>query len=401
MRRIQIPSAIVIGSGVVSLGVINDLAAEGMTVAHISPKPEDLALRSRWPVEKIVLKPEPDQTDQVLNVLLAKSNEWAGACLVPSIDVMLRIISKNLDILEDNYVTPVPEWKILFPIINKGLLYKTAANAGIPTPKVLYGNGLADATGWAQAAQYPVIVKPSQTPEFFARFHAKVLVANSADELQRHLDAVSRYDLDVMVSEIIPGEQADLKAYRSYTDQSGRVIAEMCSQKIRSQPSEFGVGIVQKTIPMNETMREQGQLLLNALNFRGFASIEFKYDTRDGKYKLIEINPRPAMVQRMFRKAGINFAKLTVDDLRGFPVADKYSYKSNVYCIHNSADLYHLKRFAKRGVAGLREYFAPYFSRHKVFVLPPIRDPVPFFYKMKRMIRARLRNSKVPTNVQE
>lgn len=400
MRSSQKPSAIVIGSGVVSLGVIIDLIADGITVAHISPKHDDLALRSRWSVEKFVLETETDQTDQLLELLQKKSGAWGGACVLPTTDLMLRIVSKNLERITTNYVTPVMKWESLLPIVNKGILYEKASLAGIPTPKILYGENTADAAQWASSVQYPVIIKPSQTPEFFAQFNAKVLEANNAEELNKFLDIVGQHKLDVMVSEVIPGTQNDLKAYRCYLNHDGRVIAEMCSEKIRCHPPEYGVGIVQRTIPMNETLRRQGRTLLSALNYRGFATVEFKRDARDGEYKLMEINARPSMVQRMFRKAGLNFAKLTVDDMMGRPVDGDYSYRPNVYCIHNSADIYHIKRFAKRGLSGLREYFNPYFARRKVFLLPPIHDPGPFLYDMGRVIGGYFRRRVGWANVQ-
>lgn len=400
MRSGQKIDAIVIGSGVVSLGVIIDLAADGIAVAHISPKADDVALRSRWSVEKIVLESGSDQAEQLLELLQNKSGVWGGACLLPTIDPMLRIVSQNLERITKNYVTPVLDWESLLPIVNKSLLYEKASLAGIPTPKILYVEDMANAAQWAGSVQYPVIIKPSQTPEFFAQFNAKVLVARNAEELTNHLDIVGQHELEVMISEIISGTQNDLKAYRCYINHDGQVIAEMCSEKVRSHPPEYGVGIVQRTIPMNEVLRQQGRTLLNALNFRGFATVEFKRDARDGKYKLMEINPRPSMVQRLFRKAGLNFAKLTVDDMMGRPVTGDYSYRPNVYCIHNSADIYHIKRFARRRLSGLREYFSPYFARDKVFLLPPIRDPGPFLYDMKRVLGGHFRRKYVWADVQ-
>lgn len=394
------PAAIVIGSGVVTLGVINDLSADGIAVAHVSPKSSDIALRSRWPMDKVVLDADGDLTQQVLDALHSKSDSWRGACLIPTNDPMLRVISRNLDTVTDSYVTNVVDWKTLYPIINKALLYEVASQAGIPTPKVLYGFDQSEAEDWAGSVQYPVIVKPSQTPEFFSRFNAKVLQVNSREELKRQLAKITEFGLDVMVSEIIPGQQTDIRTYRSYIDRHGQIIAEMCSEKIRSHPPEYGVGIVQRTIPLEDPLCRQGQALLKALNFRGFASTEFKRDARDGQLKLMEINPRPAMVQRLFRKAGINFARLAIDDAMGKPLTGTYTYRPNIQCIHNTADLYHFRHHAKRGLSGLRDYFAPYLSRRKVFLVPPLRDPVPYLYEMRKIIGARLRKFGTPADVQ-
>jgi predicted ATP-grasp superfamily ATP-dependent carboligase len=400
MSRTEPPRAIVIGSGVVSLGVIIDLAIDGVHVIHISPKTDDLALRSRWPQEKFILDSSDDRFDQLFEVLDANSARWKSACLIPTTDPLLRLVSKNLGRIRHNYVTPVIPWSALRGIVNKGLLYATAAASGIPTPQIRYGSALDNVDTWIEDLSFPVIVKPSETPRFFAKFQSKVLYAESAAQLRHHLDAVRRHQLDVMVSEIIPGTQTDLKAYRCYIDQTGTVLAEMCSEKLRSHPPEFGVGIVQRTIPMHETLQKQGRKLLRELDFTGFATVEFKHDARDGSLKLMEINPRPAMVQRLFRKAGINFAKLTVDDLTGREVSPRNQYRAGVYAIHNSADLYHLRRFARQGLPGLRQFFRPYLAARKALLLPPIRDPAPFLYDVRRIIAGRFARNASRTDVQ-
>jgi len=366
-----LPPAIVIGSGVVSLGVINDLTIDGIPVVHVSPKKEDLALRSRWAIEKVVLQPQPDQSRQLLKVLMDPARRWDGACLIPTTDPMIRTISQNLEILRNRFVTPVQPWSRLLPVIDKTKLYGVAEKVGVATPRILLSNNFRHAEEWCDDVGYPVIVKPAQTPEFFQVFGVKVLEAHNKTELSQNLSLVKKHHLDVMVSEIIPGDVLDLKSYRSYT--------------------EYGVGLVQQTIPVIDSLQENAERLLEALGFRGFSNMEFKHDSRDKTYKLIEINPRPVLAQRLFRKAGINFAKLTYLDAMGIPLADNYAYKNDVISINNTADLYHIRRYAKRGFSGLRQFIAPYFAPQKVFLVPPLRDPAPYFYELKRMIAGKLR----------
>jgi len=390
MSRSMLPPAIVIGPGVVTLGVINDLAAEGVPIVHISNKKSDLALRSRWPVEKIVLDPDSDQSEQLVDQLLARSPDWDGACLLPTTDPMVRIVSHNIDKLTTRFVTPVLPWETLRSTVNKARLYEVAAAAGIPAPRILQSAEFDRAASWSCEVGFPVIIKPTETPQFFKVFHAKALEAHNEGELMRHLDAVRQHGLEVMVSEIIPGGTTNLKAYRTYIDLNGHIIAEMCSEKVRGHPPVYGVGIVQRTIPLVDDLRAYGRRLMEALNYTGYATIEFKLDSRDSTYKLMEINPRPAMVQRMFTAAGLNFAYLTYLDTLGLPLDKNYDYTAGVYCIHNSLDLYYLRRYARQGLAGLKEYLSPYFASRKAYLLPPVRDPKPFFYELKRMIRTKI-----------
>ena len=180
-----------------------------------------------------------------------------------------------------------------------------------------------------------------------------------------------------MVSEIIPGPPTALKSYRSYVNDKGRTVAELCSEKIRCHPPKYGVGVVHRTIPMNAELADLGRRLLAELEFTGFSAMEFKQDARDGRFKLMEINPRPPQITRLFRAAGLNFVYLSYLDSLGQPLKDEYSYESGVYGIHNTMDLYHLRDHAKQGLSGLKRYLRPYLASRKVFLVPFFEDPAP------------------------
>jgi len=384
-------SVIVLGTGVVSLGVIRDLVDDGVKVTHISSKPDDIALRSRLPSERVLLRENQQSTDELLQVLLDPARDWDGACLIPTIDPMVVFVSKNLARLKTRFTTPVIEWAKLQRVVDKGMLYAAADAAGIPVPRVHLVTTLEDACEWAHTAVFPVIVKPRQTPEFFKIFRVKVLEAHDEFELRAKLRPVVEHGLEVMVSEVIPGDVGALYSYRAYVDRHGEIAADMCSQKVRTHPTEYGVGRIHRTVPMPPSVREQGCRLLKSLDFRGFASVEFKRDARDGQLKLMEINARPALSQRLFRAAGINFAHLTVMDLNNHPLPKDPQYEPDVYVIHNTDELYYLRSYLRRGWSGIREFIAPYRQRRKVFMIPLWRDPKPLLYQLGRMTRKSLR----------
>ena len=51
---------------------------------------------------------------------------------------------------------------------------------------------------------------------------------------------------------------------------------------------------------------ELSRRFLTALEYVGLASVEFKYDARDGTYKLIEVNPRTARANQLAIAAGVD-----------------------------------------------------------------------------------------------
>ena len=125
--------------------------------------------------------------------------------------------------------------------------------------------------------------------------------------------------------------------------------------------------------------------------FSGFSAMEFKLDDRDGSYKLLEINPRPPQITRLFRAAGLNFVYLSYLDSLQQPLPATSGYETGVYGIHNAFDLYYLRPHAAEGLPGLKRYFAPYLARRKTFLIPVFGDPGPFSAILGGMVRTKLR----------
>jgi hypothetical protein len=71
----------------------------------------------------------------------------------------------------------------------------------------------------------------------------------------------------------------------------GKMISYYGHERIRTYPLTGGVTLYSK-ICFNEKLKEIGRRLLEKLNWSGFAMIEFLYDSKDDKFKIIELNPR-------------------------------------------------------------------------------------------------------------
>jgi len=71
----------------------------------------------------------------------------------------------------------------------------------------------------------------------------------------------------------------------------GSVVGFYAHERVRTYPEEGGVTVLSKCINDPE-LKEVGCKLLGSLNWNGFAMIECIRDNRDGKLKVIEVNPR-------------------------------------------------------------------------------------------------------------
>jgi len=64
---------------------------------------------------------------------------------------------------------------------------------------------------------------------------------------------------------------------------------------------------------------DAGLSLLRALSFHGISQVEFKHDPRDGRYKLMEVNPRLWQWHGLATATGVDLTRIAYLDLIGNP----------------------------------------------------------------------------------
>ena len=69
------------------------------------------------------------------------------------------------------------------------------------------------------------------------------------------------------------------------------MLGTFCGRKLRQTPPVVGTCRVGEAFWVDEIV-EAAFRLLRAISFHGVSQVEFKRDQRDGRFKLMEINPR-------------------------------------------------------------------------------------------------------------
>jgi len=381
--------AIVLGCRDIGLGVIRALAAKDISVMAIPDGIYDFAHFSRFSATK-TKKISPDEEGaKLLDLLCNLDKDWDKALLLPTNDISAIFISRNRTILASRFIPAVQEWDTISRIINKGLLYQEAQQAGVPLPRVFSPDSVESLMQEKDELTYPCILKPHETHRFFPVFQKKSLVVRNPRELIEKFTLVRNNNLSVMVSEIIPGTDDHLYNYLSYIDCNGLVLAEVSMQKMRQHPPGFGMARVSRTVPMNQEIKRLALKLLKRFSYRGFSSVEFKFDERDNTFKLMEINVRSELQERLFLAAGINFPYITYLDLVEGTKRVLENYQTGVYWIDLIRDLHAFIKWRKRENWTYSDYLTPYLRR-KVFCTPFFDDPVPFAAKILILIRQKL-----------
>ena len=114
-----------------------------------------------------------------------------------------------------------------------------------------------------------------------------------------------------------------------FRKRGGKIAASTVIKIMRYFPLKGGTSCYSETVE-HPFLLEQCERCLDKLNWHGFADFDVLKDKRTGELKIIEINPRvPSSLQASFA-AGVNFAKIFVDEYlgAGAEVFDMKKYKT-------------------------------------------------------------------------
>lgn len=79
------------------------------------------------------------------------------------------------------------------------------------------------------------------------------------------------------------------------------------------------------------------------INWRGYADIDLIEDTRDGKIKIMEINPRITGSVKICFESGVNFSKMIIDDFLENEVQPQFDVKHRYMRFMHTDVLWFLK----------------------------------------------------------
>jgi predicted ATP-grasp superfamily ATP-dependent carboligase len=142
--------------------------------------------------------------------------------------------------------------------------------------------------------------------------------ADHISELLDHFTKACRFMTPnrLMVQELIPGGGESQYSYSGLFIE-GQPIAAVVARRARQYPSDFG-----RFSTFVETIEEPALQIpafkiLNSIDFTGLVEVEFKRDARDGRYKLLDMNPRIWGWHSLCTSAGVDFSYLLWKMVRG------------------------------------------------------------------------------------
>jgi predicted ATP-grasp superfamily ATP-dependent carboligase len=266
-----------------TLGVVRHLGRSGARVSVVATSKDSLACRSRHCSE--VIPAESGSPDHLVEASLRVVKSRSFDVVIPISYAMTLAMARRREEFLPHTALELAEVNRIECAADKRQMAHLAEHIGVPVPKTILASELAN---HGHGLLYPVVVKPAcETPG-----RPPVRYANSREELADILAAdrsnrVNGSAPDLLLQEFIPGFGCGFFA----TYQRGICRRVFMHKRIREYPATGGVSTCAESF-YDKALEIAGRQMLDALNWHGVAMVEFRRDLRDGRYKLIEVNPK-------------------------------------------------------------------------------------------------------------
>lgn len=314
-------------------------------------------------------------------------------------DEWLCLVGENEQQLKGIAYIPQSPWNEMSQLFNKKYLYRIADKYHIPYPKTIEIDDLSELNNALTNIQVPFIIKPQDTNDQNQIVNSGIEAYHRTQRFDDIKDALSwasnlannGVNFPVLIQEFIPGDATQLYTLTSYSNNNGELLSGSIGHKLRQFPPSAG-RITSGVLKHNDELMEYGSTFLKAVNYHGLANTEFKYDIRDGKYKLMEINTRLGAWNYSALYSGVNLIEVAVCDTLGIEYnSPKYSTKYDGHIWYNllldlgCAIFLNGKVESKRKMT-IREWRHS-FNNKKFEAIWDIKDPAPFIYYVCHMVR--------------
>ena len=327
----------------------------------------DFAQHSRYVAESVECPHPGKEEEKFVEFLLARKSKWAGALIVETNDDTAMALSRHKATLQTYYQLVTPSWDVIRKLIFKQEMYDLAEQCDVPFPRSFFLKELGDLKEIEATIKYPCILKPIQGHLFFQQFRLKNFTIPDREALQSKFHLCQQAGHPVIAQEIIPGADSNIHQCMMYVNRDGKTTAAFFAQKMRQNPPAFGVArvsISEEAIPELKSMTE---VMLHRIGFTGIVHSEFKRDSRDQSFKLIEVNPRIARSNWLASYCGVNFPEIAYRDLCETDCVDLPAYRKGVYWIELTQDVANSIWHHRQEKIQFTEYFRPYLSDEKTF----------------------------------
>jgi len=311
--------AVLLGLSYGALGAARSLGRLGVPVHAVTGRRVVPAARSRYVRGVVRLELRPD----TLGELQALGHRLGRPVLIPTEDHSALFVADHADALHEAFVFPEQPPGVARAVSDKRSLFEVCSRLGVPTPATSFPQSRSDVLAFLADAVFPVVVKGIDGSRLERRTGVKTaVVVNDSLELLAAYDRLEDPEVpNLLLQEFIPGGIDASWMFNGYFGDGSECLFGLTARKLRMYPPTGGVTTLGVCVP-NGAVAEAACGLMKELGYRGILDCGWRFDARDGRYKVFDVNPRVGATFRLFVDSnGCDVVRALYRDLAGEPVA--------------------------------------------------------------------------------
>lgn len=281
---------------------------------------------------------EPNLEDDAVFVRtltdFAKAHTGKTLVLVSCGDNYTGLMARARAALEPYYKFACPTPELVAELDTKEFFYKACERHGLSYPRT-FGCTNENYKTVELPFPFPCIIKASNSVAYWnCKFphKKKVFVAYNKEEFDAITAAIysSSYQDNLVLQEYIPGDDNCMRVLNCYSGLDHKVKLMALGRPLLEEQTPEGIGNYAAIMNVrDDELMEKMKAFLEDVGWEGFSNFDMKYDARDGKYKLFEMNPRQGRSSFFVTASGYNLAKWLVEDVvehkeQGLTIADAH-----------------------------------------------------------------------------
>ncbi|UJF15278.1 carboxylate--amine ligase [Jeotgalibaca sp. MA1X17-3] len=243
--------------------------------------------------------------------------------LIPCGDSYAELVSKYQKTLSQWFSFPAIDHDLLLKLSDKVSFYNICEEYGLPYPTTyIVDKEMYDQKTYLNPLpfDFPIAIKPTDSVEYLnIHFEGKkkAYIIEGKAEYDLVVDRIyqSGYTKELIIQEFVAGDDSNMRVLNAYVDSNHQVRMMFLGQPLLEDPFPASIGNYVAILPDDhDEIYQNLKRFLEDIQYTGFANIDMKYDPKDGRFKLFEINLRQGRSSFFVTLNGINLAKLIIDE---------------------------------------------------------------------------------------
>jgi D-aspartate ligase len=320
------------------LGAIRSLGRCGVDVYAITEDRYTPAAVSRYLRGHIVwpTSGREEPAHLVEGLLQAGRRIGRPAVLVPTDEEAAVLVAEHADSLQDQFVFPTPrDPRLVRLLASKQGVHEICRESGVPSPWTVTPDSHRAVEDFASVGCFPVVAKNS---EAYVRRSSPAVAGTTLVEGPAELRAMARRwgePPGVVLQEYLPRQQAEDWIVHGYVDRDSVPRVLFTGVKVRSWPPHAGMTACAYAI-WNPELADTTTELCKRIGFHGILDLDWRLDRRDGRYKLLDFNPRAGAQFRLFEtSSGVDVVRAQHLDLTGQDIPEGRCPEGRRFVVEN------------------------------------------------------------------